>query len=127
MTFNLLSYKHSVKPQGLSLSPEPELLICPVYNLLLYLAVRPKVGLTLFVDRKGTPVNRCFVARHLKDLLAAVGENPQEFNTHSLRVGRATDLALAGSSDAIIRQTGRWKSNAYLGYVRFNLFHLPAV
>ena len=67
------------------------------------------------------------MARHLKDLVAAVGENPEDFNTHSLRVGRATDLALAGTSDAIIRQTGRWKSNAYLAYVRFDLFHLPAV
>ena len=43
------------------------------------------------------------MAGHLKDLVAAVCENPEDFYTHSLRVARATGLALAGTSDAIIR------------------------
>ena len=48
-----------------------------------------------------------------------------EYNTHSLWVGRATDLALAGTPDHVIRKTGRWSSNAYLNYIRFDVFQLP--
>ena len=47
------------------------------------------------------------------------------YNTHSLRAGRATDLAIVGTPDAIIKETGRWTSNAYVKYVRFNSFVLP--
>ena len=52
------------------------------------------------------------------------GLGPAGYNIHSLRVGKATDLALGGASDAVIRESGRWASNAFLKYLRFEFLPL---
>ena len=41
-----------------------------------------------------------------------------KYNTHSFRIGRCTDHVLQGFSNEKIKKIGRWKSNAYLRYVR---------
>ena len=91
-----------------------------------YYSVRPRKGNTIFVDNSGVSVDRAYVAKAIKQLVSKAGEDPVGYNTHSLRVGRASDLAVAGESSETIQRTGRWKSEAYLDYVRFNVFHLPA-
>ena len=123
-SFCLNTFKHSRRPQKLLLEKDDTDAFCPVRTLLAFYAIRPRVSGALFVNAQGTPFKRIFLAKHLKKLLELVGENPLLFNTHSLRVGRATDLALAGESELRIREIGRWNSNAYLGYVRFNLIKL---
>ena len=52
----------------------------------------------------GKAVARDFFAKNLKFLVARFGRDPARFNTHSLRAGRATDLAIQGTPDAIIRR-----------------------
>ena len=42
-------------------------------------------------------------------------------NTHSLRIGGACALALAGFDDTQICKMGRWKSKAFREYIRENL------
>eukprot|EP00984_Skeletonema_dohrnii_P031804 scaffold24801_cov70-Skeletonema_dohrnii-CCMP3373.AAC.1 len=42
-------------------------------------------------------------------------------NTHSLRIGGACALALAGYSDTQIQKMGRWKGATFKEYVRENL------
>ena len=42
-------------------------------------------------------------------------------NTHSLRIGGACALALAGYDDTQICKMGRWRSQAFREYIRENL------
>ena len=50
--------------------------------------------------------------------MTAIGENANEFGTHSLRIGGATALFAAGASPEVIRTMGRWSSDCYRLYVR---------
>jgi hypothetical protein len=44
--------------------------------------------------------------------------DPTRISSHSLRIGGASALAAAGVPDYIILDMGRWKSLAFLAYVR---------
>ena len=44
--------------------------------------------------------------------------DPSRLSTHSLRIGGASMLAAAGVADSTITKMGRWKSLAFLGYIR---------
>ena len=59
----------------------------------------------------------CF-NKHIKAAVVRVGLNPWFFSTHSLRIGGASALAAAGVPDYIIQTMGRWKSLAFLLYIR---------
>ena len=98
---------------------------CPVKVLCNFLAVRPLALGPLFIDFLSRPIKRVRVVYMIKRCISLCGLDPSEFNTHSFRVGRATDLALIGTSDHVIRETGRWKTNAFLRYIRLEKFVLP--
>ena len=53
-----------------------------------------------------------------KSLLEKANFNPAHFNTHSFRIGKASDMAKAGASKTQIALAGRWRSNAYLKYIK---------
>jgi hypothetical protein len=44
--------------------------------------------------------------------------DPDLYNTHSFRFGRATDMATQGYTDIQIRMAGRWSSAAYKKYIK---------
>lgn len=46
------------------------------------------------------------------------GFNPDRFHSHSLRIGGASALAASGAPSWVIQLTGRWKSLAFLQYIR---------
>lgn len=46
------------------------------------------------------------------------GLDPSRYKGHSFRIGAASHAAEGGMSDAQIRTLGRWKSNAFLKYIR---------
>ena len=121
----LESFKHSVKPVKLCLPFGLDDNLCPTKALLKYLSIRPRVEGQFFVNSKGLPIKRFFVEKHLKGLLKSIGHDVKKFNTHSFRVGRASDLASEGASDPIIREVGRWSSSAFKKYIRFDCFQLP--
>ena len=50
--------------------------------------------------------------------MRSVGLNPEEFGTHSMRIGGATALFAAGADPTVIRTMGRWSSDIYRLYVR---------
>ena len=66
--------------------------------------------------------NACITKRDVhnlvQSLMAAIGENPAHFGTHSLRIGGATSLFAAGADPTVIRTMGRWSSDIYRLYVR---------
>lgn len=53
-----------------------------------------------------------------RKLMHEIGEDPEQFGTHSYRIGGATAIFAAGGSDTIIRTMGRWSSDLYRLYVR---------
>ena len=57
----------------------------------------------------------------IKRVAVFLGLDPNLYSTHSLRIGGATVMAAAGLPDYIIQLIGRWKSLAFLTYIRSNL------
>ena len=114
------SFKHSkgAMPR-IKLKAQQDTLVCPVAALLSYLQLRPQVtSPALFVRLPGVPVSRSFFLDNLQQALQLTAHKRLALNTHSFRIGRATDLALQGTSDIYIQRLGRWSSNAYKKYVR---------
>lgn len=64
------------------------------------------------------PIQADALRRLIKSLMAAVGEDPSQFGTHSLRIGGATALFAQGATPMVIRTMGRWSSDCYRLYVR---------
>ena len=54
----------------------------------------------------------------LRTLMLQIGEDPDQFGTHSLRIGGATALFAAGADETVIRTMGRWSSDIHRLYVR---------
>lgn len=123
----LPSYKHSKAPAKLLLAPSPDKRTCPVRAIRKFLNVRPRLHGQLFILEDGKPATRYHIHKYLTLAITRAGLDPTHFNTHSFRAGRASDLAIAGASEQLIRETGRWHSNAFLNYLKFELFSLPRV
>lgn len=102
---------------------QPE--FCPVKSLSEYLAVRPKVPGPVFVNKLGLPITRFDFAKTLKSSIQLAGLDPSLYNCHSLRIGRATQLAQDNVDHNLIKQTGRWRSSAYLRYIKPDHLVLP--
>ena len=125
LMITLPSYKHSKGSESFCLEPTGDTKVCPVEAIIAFLRRRPPLTGPLFIHLNHKPIARAAVSKILRRAATAAGYDPQDFSPHSLRVGRATDLAWDGVPEHIIKKTGRWNSNAYLQYLRFELFHLP--
>lgn len=115
----LCSFKFSKgRSVNLLISPIKDSCFCPVNALMKYLELRPRYHGQLFVNKAGRPLQRGQICDILKLVLTLLNVTPVRYNTHSFRIGRATDLALKGMFPEQIRVIGRWSSDAYLKYVR---------
>ena len=54
----------------------------------------------------------------VRDALRRAGVNAGCYAWHSFRIGAATTAAARGLEDSTIQTLGRWKSLAYLEYIR---------
>ena len=94
--------------------------ICPVAAVLGYLTVRPPTRGPLFIHEDGSPLLRPLLVREVREALSRA--RPQEewsqFSGHSFRIGAATTAARTGVPDSMIQALGRWKSSAFLSYIR---------
>lgn len=121
------SFKHSngkVYPPFVLKSSDNKL-YCPVLHLTRYLDARKSSRNFLFVTEEGDPFPRKKFSAQLKSAINKIGLNPKQYNIHSLRIGRATQLNTDRCDHKIIQITGRWKSSAYLNYIRPELFVIP--
>ena len=101
--------------------------LCPVVAMLAYLAIRPQSPGPLFLFQDGSTLSRPKLIQSLRGALAAAGIDDSRFSGHSFRIGAATTAARAGLSDSLIQTLGRWKSSAFLLYIRTPVHHLTAV
>ena len=92
--------------------------LCPVAAVLSYLAVRPSTPGPLFVFADGSPLSRSGLVSSFSRALRSAGMDPGHCSGHSFRIGAATAAAAAGLSDSLIQTMGRWKSGAFLSYIR---------
>ena len=100
--------------------------VCPYKALKHYLNLRDGLlppfnpaSSPLFVELTGLPVRKAWFAQRLADLAVLVGIEGK-VTPHSLRIGAATAAWRAGFSDSQIQAMGRWKSQAFLKYLRID-------
>ena len=63
-------------------------------------------------------MRRELLVKHLREALTNAGIDASKFSGHSFRHGAASTAAALGVEDSLIMSLGRWKSSAYLLYVR---------
>ena len=71
-----------------------------------------------FLEEDGSPLHRCKVVSVLKKCLLLCKLKPEDFNSHSFRIGRATDWRKEGFTDGQIAAMGRWSSDAFQKYFK---------
>ena len=95
--------------------------LCPVRAMFDFLKIRTPVSGPLFSHFGGTPLACTQVNHVLKKGVTLLGLSPNDFSSHSFRIGAATSAAMCGASDDQIRTWGRWKSSAFELYIRPDL------
>ncbi len=78
----------------------------------------------LFVDDSNHPVTRFWFQKHLKLIITQAGLPAENFSCHSFRIGAATTAAQKGLSQNQIQTLGRWSSDAFKSYIRYNQLHI---
>ena len=92
--------------------------LCPVMALLNYLVARGKKEGPLFMFSDGRHLTRQRLVEAVRQALVMAGLDASKYCGHSFRIGAATTAAERGMEDSIIKTLGRWRSLAYLEYVR---------
>ena len=92
--------------------------MCPVSLLLAYLNLRGTSLGPLFCWPDISSISRNFFTKALSDSLRFCDLDVSGCKSHSFRIGAASWAAAKGLSGAQIRDFGRWKSNAFLRYIR---------
>ena len=118
LQLTLINYKHSDPGQNFVVYIYPESLCCPVQLLLQYVSLRGYAPGPLFCWPDGTPITRTFFVTQLKAALKFNNLDGALYKAHSFRIGAASWATAKGFSDPQIRLLGRWKSNAFLKYIR---------
>ena len=98
-----------------------------VAAILAYMVRRgPGTG-PLFCFQDGRPLTQqCFVVK-LREVLEAIGLQPEKYAGHSFQIGAATTAAAQGIQDSLIKTMGQWESVAYQLYVQTPREQLAAV
>ena len=71
-----------------------------------------------FIYHDHSPVKPSHVRRALNRAISRLGLSASLYGTHSMRIGRATDMLKFGMSIDDIKVVGRWRSNTVFKYIR---------
>lgn len=113
-------FKHNYgKPHEISFS-HGHTEVSPVSALATYLKGRGTHPGPLFSLSTGSPVPRSMFDGQLRKCLQFCGLDCSRYKSHSFRIGKASDCAQRGHSDAYIKSVGRWHSNAFQKYIRIH-------
>ena len=80
--------------------------------------MRGTQGGALFRFQDGRLLTRQRFVEEVRKALQQAGVDQAKYCGHSFRIGAATTAAAKGMEDSIIKTLGRWRSLAYLDYVR---------
>ena len=117
-TIKFSSFKHSNKGStSIKIEASPGK-YCPVRALQKYLTQRGTHSGALFIHENRDPLSRLTISDTLNSILTLLHKDPLKYNTHSFRIGKTSDLAQSGASNAQIALVGRWKSAAYTAYIK---------
>lgn len=94
--------------------------VCPLDALLAAMAsaVDQSPEAPLLQNGRGQPLRSDYLRGELKRRAGLIGLRKRWYNGYSLRIGGASEMAAAGASPAVIKDAGRWKSDAFLLYTR---------
>ena len=92
--------------------------LCPVAAMLNYLVVRGAKPGPLFIFKNGRFLTRDRLVTEIRTVLEQAGLDASKYCGHSFRIGAATTAATKGIEDSLIKTLGRWRSLAYLDYVK---------
>ena len=92
---------------ALKLDRDSNPLICPISTLQSYLIMRPAFTGPLFCHYNKKPITRTQFVSVLHKALHFMGYPKNSFNSHSFRIGGATNLFINGTSEELIKQKGR--------------------
>lgn len=116
--FVLVNFKHSDPQRPVDIYVYRDTPVCPVATLLTFIQLRGSAPGPLFCWPDNSPVSRSFFVTCLNQALDFCGLDKSKYKSHSFRIGAASWAAAKGLSDNQIRRFGRWKSNAFLKYIR---------
>ena len=110
------------RPQEIKITPDNRNEnFCPVEQMNKYLDIRPPYrsdSEQFLVFRDNSPVQPFHIRKLLKEMIRELNLNPDLYDTHSLRIGRATDMQKEKKGIETIKSVGRWSSNAVYNYLR---------
>ena len=126
LTFSLKSSKtNQTGPAQTILLFKLDSALSPYETIHKHIALRISQGAgpsdPLFTNEANQIATRCWFLHHFRQILSRSGIDPSHFSGHSLRVGAATSASRSGISDRVIKQLGRWSSQAYALYIRNNV------
>lgn len=101
--------------------------LCPVSALLNYVSIRGSSPGILFRFKDNSPLTKCAFVSHFRRCLHQAGIDCSQYAGHSFRIGAASTASARGVEDSIIQTLGRWKSAAYLTYIRIPSDNLAAL
>jgi len=92
---------------------------CPYHTLDRYCKLMGDVAPSapLFQAARICPLLRATVTNTLRQLFKQTGINHSQYSSYSFHIGTATTAAAAGLPAWLIKNLGRWSSNAYLTYI----------
>jgi hypothetical protein len=134
VSINFPNQKNGVRNQRITRPKSTSSALAGYCPVLLLASLFSRIKSYIYQD-PNPPINLCMkdgfhhkityqeMIKFHKRVAASVGESiigfpPSRIGTHSMRVTFATCLYIAGFSDAIIKSEGRWKSDAFLRYIR---------
>lgn len=119
LTLSFFHYKHSDgTAHKLIIKHCADTSVCPVWNMRRYLQIRGKANGPLFTHDGLAPIDRCEFVDLIKLTLSFIGLEYGRYTSHSFRIGAACWLADQNVSDTSIRHAGRWRSSAFLKYIK---------
>ena len=95
---------------------------CPYQLIHVYIAIRGPFyseSDQFFIFADGSQVSPNHVCQCLKTALINLGFNARLYSLHSLRAGRASDMAKLGVPVETIKRVGQWRSNAVFKYLKY--------
>lgn len=105
-------------PQRIRLVPASCPSLCPVLGFVDFVAICPVFAGPFFCHFDRSSLTRHQFNSVLRKAVSFAGLGGQCIRGHSFRIGAASSAAAFGVSHDDIRAMGRWRSNAFLSYIR---------